>query len=112
MAARAPRRSGGSSGVTVDREAGQGESLAAARRRALEDAMAEINSQYGKGTVTRLGATGVASGVETFPSGSLALDYILGGGLPRGRIVEVRRALIYLHPLLSLAHATHSFLRP
>ncbi|GAQ87514.1 putative DNA repair and recombination protein RecA [Klebsormidium nitens] len=89
VAARAPRRSAASSAATLDKDAGQDESLAASRRRALEDAMAEINAQYGKGTVTRLGATGVSSGVETFPSGSLALDYILGGGLPRGRIVEV-----------------------
>jgi hypothetical protein len=95
VAARAPRKSaGGGSSATLDKEAEKDDSLAAARKRALEDAMAEINAQYGKGTVTRLGAVGVSPGVETFPSGSLALDYVLGGGLPRGRIVEVSQGTV------------------
>ncbi|XP_050101781.1 DNA repair protein recA homolog 1, chloroplastic isoform X2 [Malus sylvestris] len=57
------------------------------RQKALEAAMNDINSSFGKGSVTRLGSAGGAL-VETFPSGCLTLDLALGGGLPKGRIVE------------------------
>ncbi|XP_074574059.1 DNA repair protein recA homolog 1, chloroplastic-like [Curcuma longa] len=50
--------------------------------------MNDINSSFGKGSVTRLGSAGGAL-VETFPSGCLTLDFALGSGLPRGRIVEI-----------------------
>ncbi|PHU13255.1 Protein RecA [Capsicum chinense] len=58
------------------------------RQKALEAAMNDINSSFGKGSVTRLGSAGGAL-VETFPSGCLTLDFALGGGLPKGRIVEI-----------------------
>ncbi|XP_043702502.1 DNA repair protein recA homolog 1, chloroplastic isoform X1 [Telopea speciosissima] len=58
------------------------------RQKALEAAMNDINNSFGKGSVTRLGSAGGAL-VETFPSGCLTLDFALGGGLPRGRIVEI-----------------------
>ncbi|KAL6893539.1 hypothetical protein ACP4OV_007637 [Aristida adscensionis] len=58
------------------------------RQKALDAAMNDINSSFGKGSVTRLGSAGGAF-VETFPSGCLTLDFALGGGLPKGRIVEV-----------------------
>ncbi|MBA0579964.1 hypothetical protein Gorai_022204 [Gossypium raimondii] len=58
------------------------------QQKALEAAMNDINSSFGKGSVTRLGSAGGAL-VETFPSGCLTLDLALGGGLPKGRIVEV-----------------------
>ncbi|EXB42558.1 DNA repair protein recA-1-like protein [Morus notabilis] len=58
------------------------------RQKALEAAMNDINNSFGKGSVTRLGSAGGAL-VETFPSGCLTLDLALGGGLPRGRIVEI-----------------------
>ncbi|CAL1373198.1 unnamed protein product [Linum trigynum] len=58
------------------------------RQKALEAAMNDINGSFGKGSVTRLGSAGGAL-VETFPSGCLTLDFALGGGLPRGRIVEI-----------------------
>ncbi|KAK3424672.1 hypothetical protein EUGRSUZ_F01448 [Eucalyptus grandis] len=58
------------------------------RQKALEAAMTDINSSFGKGSVTRLGSAGGAL-VETFPSGCLTLDLALGGGLPKGRIVEI-----------------------
>ncbi|KAL2620491.1 hypothetical protein R1flu_000696 [Riccia fluitans] len=58
------------------------------RQKALEAAMADINNSFGKGSVTRLGSAGGAI-VETFPSGCLTLDFALGGGLPKGRIVEI-----------------------
>ncbi|KAK3033093.1 hypothetical protein RJ639_036452, partial [Escallonia herrerae] len=58
------------------------------RQKALEAAMSDINNSFGKGSVTRLGSAGGAL-VETFPSGCLTLDFALGGGLPKGRIVEI-----------------------
>ncbi|KAL0914454.1 hypothetical protein M5K25_014802 [Dendrobium thyrsiflorum] len=58
------------------------------RQKALEAAMNDINNSFGKGSVTRLGSMGGAL-VETFPSGCLTLDFALGGGLPKGRIVEI-----------------------
>ncbi|CAH1450951.1 unnamed protein product [Lactuca virosa] len=58
------------------------------RQKALETAMNDINNSFGKGSVTRLGSLGGAL-VETFPSGCLPLDLALGGGLPKGRIVEI-----------------------
>ncbi|KAI6687065.1 hypothetical protein NL676_023893 [Syzygium grande] len=57
-------------------------------KKALEAVMNDINSSFGKGSVTRLGSAGGAL-VETFPSGCLTLDLALGGGLPKGRIVEI-----------------------
>ena len=60
------------------------------RHRALELALAQIEKQFGKGSVMRLGADGVVVETPVIPSGSLGLDIALGvGGLPRGRIVEI-----------------------
>lgn len=59
------------------------------RAKALDAALAQIDRQFGKGSVMRLGDKAVAS-VQVIPTGSIALDVALGiGGLPRGRIVEV-----------------------
>lgn len=59
------------------------------RAKALDAALAQIDRQFGKGSVMRLGDKAVAS-VQVIPTGSIALDAALGiGGLPRGRIVEV-----------------------
>ena len=62
---------------------------AADKKKALETAMAQIERNYGKGSIMRLGENlGVM--VESIPTGSLSLDLALGiGGLPRGRIVEI-----------------------
>ncbi|KAH6557004.1 hypothetical protein KP509_1Z142500 [Ceratopteris richardii] len=60
----------------------------AQRQKALDAAIADINSSFGRGSVIRLGSTGGAL-VETFPSGCITLDLALGGGLPKGRIIEV-----------------------
>lgn len=59
------------------------------REKALETALAQIDRQFGKGSVMRLGSDERAP-VEIIPTGSIALDAALGiGGLPRGRIVEI-----------------------
>ena len=59
------------------------------RKKALEAALAQIDKQFGKGSVMTLGQKAVMD-VEIIPSGSLALDSALGvGGYPRGRIVEI-----------------------
>ena len=62
---------------------------AADREKSLENALAQIDRQFGKGSVMRLGSDERAP-VEVIPTGSVALDVALGvGGLPRGRIVEI-----------------------
>ncbi|MBD7918834.1 recombinase RecA [Cellulomonas sp. Sa3CUA2] len=59
------------------------------RSKALEAALSQIDRQFGKGSVMRLGDEGRAP-VEVIPTGSIALDVALGiGGLPRGRVVEL-----------------------
>jgi protein RecA len=59
------------------------------REKALESALAQIDRQFGKGSVMRLGSDERAP-VEVIPTGSIALDVALGvGGLPRGRIIEI-----------------------
>ena len=59
------------------------------RSKALESALAQIERQFGKGSIMKMGDEGRAP-VEVIPSGSIALDLALGiGGFPRGRIVEI-----------------------
>lgn len=59
-----------------------------ARLKAVEVAVDQIERQFGKGAIMRL-SDGMKVHVDTVPSGSLALDLAIGGGIPRGRIVEV-----------------------
>jgi recombination protein RecA len=60
------------------------------KKKALDLAVSQIEKQFGKGSIMRLGAEEVGRGVEAIPTGSLALDVALGiGGVPRGRVVEV-----------------------
>ncbi len=57
---------------------------------ALSAALGQIERQYGKGAVMKLGDSGANMNVETVPTGSLSLDIALGlGGVPKGRIVEI-----------------------
>jgi recombination protein RecA len=64
-------------------------SAAADREKALDSALAQIERQFGKGSVMRLGEEGRAP-IDVIPTGSIALDLALGiGGLPRGRIIEI-----------------------
>ena len=58
--------------------------------KALESALAQIEKQYGKGSVMKLGETSANMSIETIPTGSISLDIALGlGGVPKGRIIEV-----------------------
>lgn len=60
------------------------------RIRALESAIAQIEKQYGKGSVMKLGDTNSNMNIETVPTGSISLDIALGlGGVPKGRIMEI-----------------------
>src|SRR5688572_13501527 len=60
------------------------------RKKALVAALGQIEKQFGKGSVMRLGDAGSTYDVETVSTGSLGLDIALGvGGLPRGRVVEI-----------------------
>ena len=66
---------------TVDRSA---------REKALESAISQIEKQFGKGAVMKLGDADSKVSVETFSSGSIGLDEALGvGGIPKGRIIEI-----------------------
>jgi recombination protein RecA len=58
------------------------------KSKALGLAVETIEKQFGKGTIMRMGENSSAN-VETFPTGSVSLDLALGGGIPKGRIIEV-----------------------
>lgn len=58
--------------------------------KALDAAISQIEKQYGKGSIMKLGDNSAHMNVETIPTGSLSLDIALGlGGLPKGRIIEI-----------------------
>lgn len=58
--------------------------------KALDGALAQIEKQFGKGSVMKLGDSGANMNIETIPTGSLSLDIALGlGGIPKGRVVEI-----------------------
>ncbi len=58
--------------------------------KALEMAISQIEKNFGKGSIMRLGEEGIVEGVQFIPTGSLTLDMATGiGGLPRGRVVEI-----------------------
>lgn len=60
------------------------------RNKALSAALAQIEKQYGKGSIMRLGDSDVAKDIQVVSTGSLGLDIALGvGGLPRGRVIEI-----------------------
>src|SRR6201987_937921 len=77
-------KAGLKSGATSDPKAD------AKRQAALQGALTQIERQFGKGTVMRMGDPGARVAVDAIPTGALSLDIALGiGGVPRGRIVEI-----------------------
>ena len=60
------------------------------KEKALEIALSQIEKQFGKGAIMKLGDAGAKISVSVIPTGCIELDYALGvGGVPRGRIIEV-----------------------
>ena len=60
------------------------------RKKALAAALSQIEKQFGKGSVMRMGDSSAGKGMETVSTGSLGLDIALGiGGLPKGRVIEI-----------------------
>src|SRR2546430_5434482 len=60
------------------------------KSRAIETAISQIEKQFGKGAIMKLGEASQRMAVEAIPTGSIALDIALGvGGVPRGRVVEI-----------------------
>jgi len=60
------------------------------KRKALDAALGQIEKQFGKGSIMRMGDKGVIPDIASVSTGSLGLDIALGiGGLPRGRVVEI-----------------------
>ncbi len=64
--------------------------LEASKQKAIDMALAQIEKQFGKGSIMKLGEQAARLSVEVIPTGSVALDVALGvGGLPRGRVIEI-----------------------
>ena len=60
------------------------------RLKAIEAAVGQIEKQFGKGSIMRLGANNIIAPVESISTGALSIDYALGiGGVPRGRVIEI-----------------------
>ena len=65
-------------------------SLDAEKNKALDAALKQIEKDFGKGSIMKLGAASAKMNIETIPTGALSLDIALGvGGIPRGRIIEI-----------------------
>jgi len=62
--------------------------MADAKQDAIKNAIALIEKQFGKGSIMKLGDTKRVQ-IETIPTGSISLDIALGGGIPRGRVIEI-----------------------
>ena len=60
------------------------------RTKALDIAVGQIEKQFGKGSIMRLGQRGAIAPIEAISTGAISIDYALGiGGMPRGRVVEI-----------------------
>src|SRR5947199_3205714 len=60
------------------------------RMKAVDIAFSQIEKQFGKGSIMRLGQKGAIQPVEAIPTGAISIDYALGvGGVPRGRVIEI-----------------------
>ena len=60
------------------------------RTRAVDVALSQIEKQFGKGSIMRLGQKAAVTSTPTISTGSISIDYALGiGGVPRGRVIEI-----------------------
>src|SRR5690242_227108 len=60
------------------------------KQKAVDIAYAQIEKQFGKGAIMRLGEKGAVQPIEAIPTGAISIDYALGvGGVPRGRVIEI-----------------------
>ncbi|MGH7233956.1 MAG: hypothetical protein ACREF7_00720, partial [Candidatus Saccharimonadales bacterium] len=59
------------------------------KAKALDVAMEQIEKQFGKGAIMKMGENHISGNIEFTSSGCLSLDLALGGGIPKGRVVEV-----------------------
>src|SRR3954454_15809520 len=60
------------------------------RVKAVDLAVGQIEKQFGKGAIMRLGQTGAIQPIDAISTGSISIDYALGvGGVPRGRVIEI-----------------------
>ena len=60
------------------------------RQKAVELAVGQIEKQFGKGSIMRLGQKGAIQPIDSIPTGAISIDYALGvGGVPRGRVIEI-----------------------
>jgi recombination protein RecA len=76
--------------VTTDQSTAQAAPATTEKQRSLELAIGQIEKQFGRGAIMRLGEASANLQVEAIPTGSLALDLALGvGGIPRGRVTEI-----------------------
>ena len=82
----APKKTAKTEKATVQ----SGNNIQEEKLKALEHALADLDKQFGKGAVMKMGSDAVNRDIPVIPTGCLTLDYALGvGGIPRGRIVEI-----------------------
>ncbi len=74
--------------IKATKESSESNSVTVGRAKALDLAMETIEKQFGKGSIMKMGES-YAVAVECIPTGSLSLDLALGGGIPKGRVVEI-----------------------
>ena len=74
----------------ADRTSSQKETAKDGKKQALDLALTQIEKQFGKGAIMKLGGAEVPADIPAISTGSLTLDMALGiGGLPRGRVIEI-----------------------
>ena len=74
----------------VDRQERQEREERSERGKAVELAVGQIEKQFGKGSIMRLGQRGAIQPIDSIPTGAISIDYALGiGGMPRGRVIEI-----------------------
>ncbi|HEY9025406.1 MAG TPA: ATPase domain-containing protein, partial [Burkholderiaceae bacterium] len=86
----APTKNASKTATPAAAPTAQSSALNAEKAKALQAALAQIEKQFGKGSIMRLGDGEQAEDIQVVSTGSLGLDIALGvGGLPRGRVVEI-----------------------